>query len=89
MVFCPTHFATGSIFRHIIGTKLKSNLMQGHFGISKTISILLYSRLSNIIINYFMKYPKHSNNKICRQKLLLTPKLVYWTLEYNKDFSYD
>ncbi len=55
-VFCPTYFATGSVFNHILSPKIKlRNLMQGHFGISKTFSFILYAQLSSIIANFLMK----------------------------------
>ena len=50
--------------------------MYGHFGISKTISCILYSYLSNIIISYLMKNPQQY-----KSPTLTVPKLVYWTID--------
>jgi hypothetical protein len=46
---------TGSVFKHIFADKHKSSLMQGHYGIAKTFSFMLYAQLSNFIHKYLIQ----------------------------------
>ena len=53
--FFPTHFVAGYIFDFINNSRA-NNLIQGHYGISKTFSFILYEFLSNNMIVNRMKH---------------------------------
>ena len=59
IAFCPTKMITGQVFRYILES-CGANWMQGHLGISKTFSFILYIILSNYVIIFRMKYPRDS-----------------------------
>jgi hypothetical protein len=68
--------------------------MYGHLGISKTISFMLYSKLSSYIIKYMM-HNSHNQNDLKKEmkvyNIIKVPKIVYWTLkaDYRKNnFSF-
>jgi hypothetical protein len=49
---------TGQVFRMILECHGK-NWVQGHYGVSKTFSFILYVILSNYVIDFRMKYPNN------------------------------
>jgi hypothetical protein len=52
--FCPTRLVTTQMFEGI--RRYRSNtLFMGHYGISKSVSFMLYTMLSNIIAEYKFK----------------------------------
>ena len=53
-VFCPTYLVTGKLFRQISSIQ-GVNWIQGHLGISKTFSCILYTLLSKYVIAYKME----------------------------------
>ncbi len=68
---------TGNLFNQIFDSLDSENvLMYGHYGISKTVSFILYSYLSNIVLNYTMR-----NKGINNLPQLVVPKLIYWTID--------
>ena len=73
---------TGSVFNEIFDSLIDGKIiMYGHFGISKTISCILYSYLSNLIIRYLIK-----SENLNDSKNLAVPKLIYWTIQ-TKNFQ--
>ena len=50
-IFNPSHLITGQIFRSAL-TSNGYRIMQGHYGISKTFSIVLLAHLTEFIIDY-------------------------------------
>ncbi len=56
LVFNPTYLTAGQVFNAVLKSK-GLNRMEGHFGISKTFSIVLLSILTNMIVCYKIKNP--------------------------------
>ncbi len=58
----------------------------GHYGISKSVSVMLYSILSNLIVEYkfktFGKTPTSLGAKISK-----SPKIIYYNLESANSFK--
>lgn len=75
IVFCPTRMITGQVFKYILNHR-GPNWMQGHNGVSKTFSFILYVLLSNYVINFRMKYPNDHEGLQMKVK-----KAVYWALD--------
>jgi hypothetical protein len=50
-IFSPTYMVTGQIFNKILNNKpMLNTVYYGHYGISKSVSIMLLCMLSNIIV---------------------------------------
>jgi hypothetical protein len=54
IVFNPTYLTTGQVFNAVLNS-VGLNRIEGHFGISKTFSIVLLSILTNMIVCYKIK----------------------------------
>ena len=81
IIFHPTFLITGFVFKTILEMKQSQNMMQGHFGISKTFSFILYAHLSHYVIDCLVKYD--FLNKIKSSNLSTLAMLI----KYSKLFS--
>ncbi len=78
IVFCPTRIITGEVFKYILNHR-GPNWMQGHNGVSKTFSFILYVLLSNYVVYFRMKYPNDQDGLKMKVK-----KAFYWTLDVER-----
>lgn len=77
--FFPTTLVTRQVFKKIMNSNLSYELLIGHRGISKSISIQLYWHLSNIICSYRCR-----NDHITVQGLQIldeVPKIICWNID--------
>ena len=74
IVFCPTDLATSAIFHQILYCA-GSIWFQGHKGISKTFSFILYILLSNYVVKFKVNNPQ---DPIARKMRIY--KAVYWAM---------
>jgi hypothetical protein len=54
-IFCPNRLVTTQMFNSIKNNRHSNALFMGHYGISKSISVMLYAILSNHIAEYKFK----------------------------------
>jgi hypothetical protein len=66
---------SGQVFNYILNAS-GPNWIQGHYGISKTFSFILYAILSNYVIDFRMKFSNDPEGSQMNVK-----KAVYWTLD--------
>jgi hypothetical protein len=67
--------------------KYRSNtLFMGHYGISKSVSFMLYSMLSNIIAEYKFKTYGQTPTSLGAQ-IIRSPKVIYYNLESLNSFN--
>lgn len=77
--FFPTTLVTRQVFKKIMNSNQSYELLIGHKGISKSISIQLFWHLSNIICSYRCR-----NDHITVQGLQIldkVPKLICWNID--------
>jgi hypothetical protein len=82
-IFCPTRLVTTQMFNSIKNNKGSNALFMGHYGISKSISVMLYTILSNHIAEYKFKTYGQTPTPLGAQ-IGNSPKAIYYNLlEYN------
>jgi hypothetical protein len=83
--FCPTRFVTTQIFKKIRYEEANA-LFIGHYGISKSVSFMLYSILSNLIVEYkFKSFGKKPT--LLGAQIIPSRKIIYYNLESANRFN--
>ena len=83
--FCPTRLVTTQMFEGI-DDATSNTLFMGHYGISKSVSVILYSILSNLIVEYKFKTFGKTKTSL-GAKIYPSPKIIYYNLESAKNLS--
>jgi hypothetical protein len=78
-IFCPTRLVTTQMFDSIKNNRRSNALFMGHYGISKSISVMLYTILSNHIAEYKFKTYGQNPTPLSSQ-IGDSPKVVYYNL---------